>query len=40
MHSCDFVLDLDGQITCSICFATNDEMVYYPDLEEPIDNVD
>ena len=27
MHDCDFILDLDGQVTCSICGSRDDEMV-------------
>jgi hypothetical protein len=37
MHICDFVLDLDGKISCSICFVTNDEMACYIDIEESIE---
>ena len=25
-HNCDFKLDLDGQVTCSICGAMDDDM--------------
>jgi len=25
-HNCDFKFDLDGQITCSICGAMDDDM--------------
>jgi hypothetical protein len=34
-HSCDFTLDLDGQVTCAICGAMDDDMK--PDALERID---
>lgn len=27
-HECDFQLDLDGQVTCVICGAMDDDMEY------------
>jgi hypothetical protein len=34
-HNCDFKLDLDGQVTCVICGAMDDDMK--PDALERID---
>ncbi len=25
MHNCDFIVDLDGQVTCSICGSRDDD---------------
>ena len=38
MHYCDFIVDLDGQITCSICGSRDDEMVIWTDPYNGIDN--
>jgi len=35
MHDCDFIVDLDGQVTCSICGSRDDEMIII--YKEPID---
>jgi hypothetical protein len=31
-HNCDFKIDLDGQVTCAICGAMDDDMK--PDIFE------
>ena len=28
-HECDYELDLDGQVTCNICSAMDDDMIKY-----------
>ena len=38
MHDCDFIVDLDGQVTCSICGSRDDEMIIWTDPYNGIDN--
>ncbi len=39
MHDHDFALDLDGQVTCTICGVMDDEMPQWKDPYEGIDSV-
>jgi len=34
MHNCDFIVDLDGQVTCDICGGRDDDMIII--YKEPI----
>jgi hypothetical protein len=38
MHDCDFIVDLDGQVTCSICGSRDDEMIIWTDPYNGINN--
>jgi hypothetical protein len=35
-HECSYELDLDGQITCSICGAMDDDMCHSDDMDNSL----
>ena len=34
MHDCNYELDLDGQVTCTVCGAMDDDMSVNPNVIE------